>query len=1111
MAGIIFSPPGMGKTTYITEKIRDDAKKRANNPTLPAPVLIVPEQNHFETERMIYKKLGARLYANAEIVSFTKLGAKIIAESKKDKAYASDTVREIIMFKVVRGLKGRLSFYTDAAARPDFAARMLKITEVFGREGVSPEELSDTAQGIDSARLAAKLRDLAAIYGGYTKAVSENFSDRFDEIRLAADAAFQMKYFAGKNIYIDGFDGFSGGQFLMLDAIIRQASSLIISVTADKLPTSDPRYITSARLARKLESITVKNKKDFYTEYVSVYPERNPGENTEIYLFPDTYSESEFVAAKIRELITAGGYSQSEIAVLNAPSPKTLSGSFSAYGISEFSDIPEPIIEKPMIRFIITALEAAADKPGAMLNFIKSGFMRVSMESISLRDIKVSGQRRIYGKRIYDCARPKKKSYRPGREYIKLLTRAASDCGLDGPYWRAPFPKDYQKAEPIRAEITGKLLDLGVKITDTTGDKITEALASFLINDMEMGRTAANIIYRGSKIDNALNDEYRNLWETAVSILESMYSALKDQKISPDDYTGILTSVFGKTLIAKPPQVLDAATVGDMRRTRVQGIKAVFLMGANQGEFPKYSFNGIEFSESETEELCRNGIEIEENRNDRYHRERFLVNRAMTLPSEKLFITAPLLDMARKEKRPSNIILNQKEKIKDAGSLPLTFWASHKTALKFFAARKPDEAALMNALSAADPAESERIKNCRLKNNYIHKIDAGRARFLMKRECISPSSIDVLNSCMFKYFCFSGLRIARERNGNGVEPDALTRGSMVHYVLERVLSEHGKDNYGRFMKLKPADFAVAAEIYLREFEKKEFGGWVRSERKKEILIAHAPGIAEVLRQMSDDMALSGFRPLALEKKFAFMLGETLIKGKTDRLDLLETENAKYIRVIDYKTGSKDFSYPEIEFGLNLQALIYLFAMTGVGDTVNLDSLSLEQSALQSALQSAPPYIPSGAFYRLVNGGKLSKGFRAYGAYENPDDFRKNRIETQKTTGIQFGAENREDYSDIAAINEHIGKNFISLTNLDEQEFGKLVKKTARQLKEKLDSLYSGDVRAVPVYGKISPCPYCDYRNICGNAGKYEEIKISAKTRFDVTSMSGEPAAREAEE
>ena len=55
-------------------------------------------------------------------------------------------------------------------------------------------------------------------------------------------------------------------------------------------------------------------------------------------------------------------------------------------------------------------------------------------------------------------------------------------------------------------------------------------------------------------------------------------------------------------------------------------------------------------------------------------------------------------------------------------------------------------------------------------------------------------------------------------------------------------------------------------------------------------------------------------------------GTVKIVGSIDRVDTFETEDNTFVRVIDYKTGGKEFKLGEVFSGLNMQMLIYLFAI-----------------------------------------------------------------------------------------------------------------------------------------------------------------------------------------
>ena len=48
-------------------------------------------------------------------------------------------------------------------------------------------------------------------------------------------------------------------------------------------------------------------------------------------------------------------------------------------------------------------------------------------------------------------------------------------------------------------------------------------------------------------------------------------------------------------------------------------------------------------------------------------------------------------------------------------------------------------------------------------------------------------------------------------------------------------------------------------------------------------------------------------------------------GKIDRIDICETEDQIYVKVMDYKTGSKAFDVVALYHGLQLQLMIYMDA------------------------------------------------------------------------------------------------------------------------------------------------------------------------------------------
>lgn len=55
-----------------------------------------------------------------------------------------------------------------------------------------------------------------------------------------------------------------------------------------------------------------------------------------------------------------------------------------------------------------------------------------------------------------------------------------------------------------------------------------------------------------------------------------------------------------------------------------------------------------------------------------------------------------------------------------------------------------------------------------------------------------------------------------------------------------------------------------------------------------------------------------------------------LAGKVDRVDGYIRDGRLYLRVMDYKSGKKSFSLSDIWYGLNMQLIIYLYALQEEG-------------------------------------------------------------------------------------------------------------------------------------------------------------------------------------
>jgi ATP-dependent helicase/nuclease subunit B len=200
--------------------------------------------------------------------------------------------------------------------------------------------------------------------------------------------------------------------------------------------------------------------------------------------------------------------------------------------------------------------------------------------------------------------------------------------------------------------------------------------------------------------------------------------------------------------------------------------------------------------------------------------------------------------------------------------------------------------------------------------------------------CFSPSQIETYIACPFHFFSRFVLKLKALEESDELDEDYTRRGSAIHDILERfesLIREPGSPH--NVEDLVPAaidhvlgqgpEQASDLDVGLRSMERR------RTERV----------MAFYLAQREDYEKQGGPRPVPYLLEEGFGSDDTLypmleigggdrivkLRGRIDRIDLLETQSDRLFRVIDYKTGSVP-SLAEVKRGEMLQLLLYAMAV-----------------------------------------------------------------------------------------------------------------------------------------------------------------------------------------
>ncbi len=1135
-------------------------------------IYIVPDQFEYETEKAVYRLLdGTGLSARSSEVNirtFSSLSEEIINTLREKKRPADDIVKNIIMHRVIKENKNALSAFGGAAEKQGFCKGMVRTVTMLKTAGITESDLSEekllSARGdgrYDLSRFTGvldKLRDVRLLYTAYNARLGERWLDKLDFTSRAAEliASPDIDIFDNALVFVDCFNDFTGSQEKFLYSVITYADNVTMGfVTEDDPGREELFYTVNAGLSRLYEHAKAAAAEigDISPEIIKAngmdrYPDGSPirvlAENLftdkepvdapppELISAKDIYEELEYAAAKIRELTDEKGLRYKDIAVLCTEPKKyggCIRGVFERYEIPVFIDIPESILHLPLVNLVMALLRVCDSfTVENVLSYVKTGFLEKQTDrgrvGLTKKDVDT------FESYIYEWAL--------GTEALKK-----------------PFTfndRNTENAELIRMAAVEPVLELQGKLKGKNGAEITELIADFIINKIGIQRAvAASCKTPDGNTDSSLVQLYQRLWDTLVRIFDALHDGLSGDNIQLPDYMRLFRDICADTHLAKPPQYIDTVLVGDIDRTRAGNIKAAFIVGALYDAFPSPVTEEGVFSGFETELIRENIAHIDEVHKKEYSlksaREQYCLSlyrayRAVTLPTGFLCVSAPEADVSGRLTERSELFgriagLFRGLTIAKAGSFGAAFYARSTGSAKRLCAsglRAPDKvhSSLRAALQASGQggfAQKLDALLCKRTHGIKHNISKQTSDLLFS-DTISATKAEMLNLCSFLYFCRHGLGI-RERTQRTF--NSSERGNATHYVLQKVL-ERCKDNMDEFFSLDRAAISGLVRFYLDEYKEKELGGDLSGDKRMNFLFDNiALAAADALVVMQAEFAARYYRPKLFEleipdngQNISHKIAENsyikaapltldiagrkvYITGKVDRVDTFDKDGVTYLRVTDYKTGSRAFSTFNAKHGINVQMPLYLFALCDANT----------ETVLPGGVSYMPAKFKSAVKERMSPLNLLAHTYRQSGMYYF-DAAAKEELSVYANAVID------RIKSESDAENEHIpetGDILPELQNiLTKEQFEEFRKECLNTLRGKIERLFEGDVSAEPLRYKerqtsadgsiknavCCPCDYCGFSDICGSADRHVDIpdpprSESAASLFEDEEKSGD--------
>lgn len=1076
MVEFIIGQAGSGKTSEIFKRIQASDDNQC---------IIVPDQFCHDFDKKLYTFLGAERFNKVYTLSFKGL-ARILfmkyGDPTRNGEFADDFAKMILIYQAVNNVQnqpGGIKYYRTQSN--GFAEEVLDIISDMISSGISPEDLTEKSKLFDD-RLMYKTSDIAAIYSEYQRLMNEyGFKDNLENTREAAKVANLNGFFKGRNVFIDEFDIFSADQMEMLKVIITTADNVSISLRTEDITGGDytlfelvnKTYRRIERICREnnISSKIVECKKAYRfgdnkdLEYVSANIMRNRSteqckyspDNIKIFESRDMYSETEYVCAEIKHLVLDGKNKYKDIAIISNDITKyysVLKAAFERYDIPYFMSVEKTVTHTAIMAYFTSLIDLLCSKKlksEIIFRMLKSEVTEITLSEIS------------------------------------ILENYCYKWGVEGDMWKEPFnapDNSLERIEALRKRIIEPLIKLKKKLSKkTTAKDICESLYDYLINskaDYRVGIIMNELIKKNRDYEAA---ELKRLWGCLMDILDSVYDTLGEREISFSETARLIKSMIGKITYSVPPQTLDAVLAASARKAILDSPKIVFVMGANDGDFPNQVTTHGLLSESDRQKLGEYDLEISTPIEDMIASERLVVYKSLSSASEKLYISYPLSDMSGQAKYPAycvDNIINMFGEYKvryTEDDIPLYYYAAtlHSAYYHYMQNRNLNNVSTETIKSVLMNDENYRnrleyvISRSAHSQNYHLDTDIMEKLKSFEPLSLSPTSVESYNRCHFKYFCEHFMRL---NNCEKIELDARVSGEITHQCYYGILSKRTKRE---FLTMTYDELKKEINDTADKYKKDKLAGDFGKDAKFELYFNKlTERLSEVFLHTQRSLMESDFIPhkfeLNLREKSNVVLpfgdGKTLsFGGIVDRADICRIGDTDYVRIVDYKSSRKKITAETLGNGINMQMLLYLFAVT-------------EQGGIYEN------YKPAGVLYSPTQVTEVK--------LESHRNEEKN--DSAVNLSLKTSALVLSDREVLDAMEKEVGGKYIpvefdkngEITKKSEcitsDGMEKLKKLSYRKLTEMADSLYSGDIDANPLMlDKMLPCTYCSFVNICDNS------------------------------
>ena len=1103
----VFGPSGSGKSSYLYQHVIQESMKYPERNY----IVLVPEQFTMQTQKDLVMMHERKGIMNIDVLSFARLAYRVFEETGGGGLpVLDDEGKNLILRKIAGDYESELKMLGGHMKKQGYISEVKSVISEFTQYDIGEDEIERVMESAgESSRLYYKLADIRLLYRGFTDYLREKYITKEELLDVLSREVEKSERLKNSTVVLDGFTGFTPVQDRLLGELMRHCREVIITVTMDRrenpyvyehpyqLFALSKQMVTSLLQIAKQNKIPVEEPVELYDHVPWRFKEQEAlaflekhlfrygagayekeQEQVKLHLAKNPREEAYAVAEQVRRMMREDGYRLRDIGVIVSDMDvyaDHLKQAFIKYDIPFFMDHKRSILLNSFVEYIRSVLHMAEQSFSYESVF---RFLRTNLAGFTYEEIDEL-ENYVIGLGI--------KGYKHWQEKWTRKLKGMAQENLD-------------KMNHYRRQLVEKVdgLIYVLRQRRKTVADITRAIYEFMVQENLQVRLAEQEELFKAKGELALAREYAQIYRIVIELFDKFVELLGDEEVSLSEYCKLLDAGLEEARVGVIPPEVDQVVIGDMQRTRLKDIKALLFAGANDVYLPGALLRTGLLSELDREKFAREKLTLSAGGKEKAYVQKFYLYLNLTKPSEKLDIYYSKVSADGKSVRPSYLIqelqkLFPKLKVRDEERYlkeqELTENIGFDRMIREFVQKRHETDGAWCELYnwyKKNPKWQEKVERFLEAGYYRKPLDAlteEAAKRLYGEEFeTSITRMERFAVCAFSHFLTYGLGL-REREEYDFQ--AADLGNVCHRALERFSYKVERET-GDWLKLTEEQRNQYVEESVEEAIA-DYGNSIlySSSRNAYLIVRMKRMLEKTVWALTKQLAAGDFKPSAYEMRFA--------NGKIDRVDTCEDGDCIYVKVIDYKTGSKSFDVTALYHGLQLQLMVYMDA-----------ALQLEQKK-----HPQKEILPAGVFYYRIQDPLIDR--------PKEGEEQESILKELKPDGMISLEKEVLEHLDHCMVGESSvipvkynknGSLSKSSKAASAQDFYLMMKYAVNKVEEIRQKILSGDVKVNPYRrGTETSCDYCSYRQICGfdtkmEGYRYREIDVMSVDKV-IQAIKGE--------